>query len=600
MAEVEIHPKPPWRNIVSIAASAGPSPPAGRAILTLDAAHQLTSDDGITLTGASGLSYLGGPGGEEDLELAITVIDSTTIALDLVNFVGPYNGGATMANATTWEHRTSNSNRQAILFGSALYYVMYYQPGSQRQSSLGEQTQIRMYKSVNSGASWSEVDAANHPTFIPMGEPIPHFDGTAIWCGFYRENVTVGGATWRKLYVQKFDLSTDLWGARSTATNAPLGQPTRPQPNPYVMPDGRVFLFYEHAETPSDGPLFDSARPAWAIYDPVGDTWDTADNYFSKPNNTVIGVTAGSPGVITTGTPHGYLTGDAVSVRNVGGVSGANGDFSITVVSPNSFSLDGSNVTGAYTGGGDTHVSAIAGSQISVQGIARGTGNLLHLFYGSAITGEGAPQRAYLYQRTFDMGLAALSGDEQVVTANGASRFNGGNLPISFSSGGTTKLAWPIAWRPAVSPVSKLVIAEADSALNPVWAISDVDTSTPPVVNSNYGWGMALYDPATNELHIFWTIVDDVPTGRTNIVARTKTVGGSWGTASTFKTGAEYYYADPAPGIFNGTIRVVYTKVHPNELGPLADVTNELDNFPHIDVFIVCPDVGEGNYSYFD
>jgi len=83
---------------------------------------------------------------------------------------------------------------------------------------------------------------------------------------------------------------------------------------------------------------------------------------------TVTGATAATPIVITTDDPnspgnpswdHNLITGDRVEIRNVGGVSAANGFFRVTRVSATQLSLQneetGSNVAGAgsYTSGGE-------------------------------------------------------------------------------------------------------------------------------------------------------------------------------------------------------------------------------------------------------
>lgn len=66
---------------------------------------------------------------------------------------------------------------------------------------------------------------------------------------------------------------------------------------------------------------------------------------------TVTGATNATPIVITTAT-HGLSTGDRVTVASVGGTTGANGDWAITVVSTTTFSLDTSVGNAAYTSGG--------------------------------------------------------------------------------------------------------------------------------------------------------------------------------------------------------------------------------------------------------
>lgn len=61
--------------------------------------------------------------------------------------------------------------------------------------------------------------------------------------------------------------------------------------------------------------------------------------------------TNATPIVVTTGT-HGLATGASVTITGVGGNTAANGSWSITVLSPTTFSLNGSVGNGAYTSGG--------------------------------------------------------------------------------------------------------------------------------------------------------------------------------------------------------------------------------------------------------
>ncbi len=66
---------------------------------------------------------------------------------------------------------------------------------------------------------------------------------------------------------------------------------------------------------------------------------------------TITGATNASP-IVITATAHGYATGDRLIISGVGGNTAANGVFTITNVSANTFSLNGSTGNGAYTSGG--------------------------------------------------------------------------------------------------------------------------------------------------------------------------------------------------------------------------------------------------------
>jgi len=53
-----------------------------------------------------------------------------------------------------------------------------------------------------------------------------------------------------------------------------------------------------------------------------------------------------------TSATHGFTTGDHVTIAGVGGVTAANGDWTITVISSTEFDLVGSTFAGVYTSGG--------------------------------------------------------------------------------------------------------------------------------------------------------------------------------------------------------------------------------------------------------
>ena len=65
-------------------------------------------------------------------------------------------------------------------------------------------------------------------------------------------------------------------------------------------------------------------------------------------NVSPIQITTGT----TAGTAHGLTTGDRVAIAGVTGNTAANGNFTVTVISANSFTLNGTTGNGAYDGGG--------------------------------------------------------------------------------------------------------------------------------------------------------------------------------------------------------------------------------------------------------
>jgi hypothetical protein len=76
------------------------------------------------------------------------------------------------------------------------------------------------------------------------------------------------------------------------------------------------------------------------------------------PTVAITGVTYPTPPPLLpspiqiTANNHGYKTGQKIIITGVGGVTAANGNWTITVIDPNTFTLNGSIGSGAYTSGG--------------------------------------------------------------------------------------------------------------------------------------------------------------------------------------------------------------------------------------------------------
>jgi hypothetical protein len=80
--------------------------------------------------------------------------------------------------------------------------------------------------------------------------------------------------------------------------------------------------------------------------------YSTPNTAIVAGNNTILTAGVGSPILVTTnGSTHKFTTGDSVTISGVTGNPEANGTFTITYVSPTSFTLDGTTGSGAGTGG---------------------------------------------------------------------------------------------------------------------------------------------------------------------------------------------------------------------------------------------------------
>jgi hypothetical protein len=88
-----------------------------------------------------------------------------------------------------------------------------------------------------------------------------------------------------------------------------------------------------------------------ALTRPANTTAYAAGDSVAPASKTITDATNASP-IVVTATAHGLSTGDPVTVASVGGNTNANGDWVVTVIDDDTFSLDGSTGNSAYTSGG--------------------------------------------------------------------------------------------------------------------------------------------------------------------------------------------------------------------------------------------------------
>ncbi len=116
----------------------------------------------------------------------------------------------------------------------------------------------------------------------------------------------------------------------------------------------------------ANAPANPNSNPSYRIYD--GDSLVQNGTGFLEPADSgdVTGANTSSPITITSAS-HGLTTGTVVTVKNVGGQTGANGTFSITVLTDDTFQLVGSTTVGAYTSGGTWQVSGLYLFEVDLQ-----------------------------------------------------------------------------------------------------------------------------------------------------------------------------------------------------------------------------------------
>jgi hypothetical protein len=112
-------------------------------------------------------------------------------------------------------------------------------------------------------------------------------------------------------------------------------------------------------------PVNTDALPGYRIYGPGGLL--AAGGMSLKDSGTVSNATNASP-IVVTSAGHGLTTGTVVTVAGVVGNLAANTTRTVTVIDANSFSLDGTTGSGAYTLGGTWNTAGLYHLVLSATG----------------------------------------------------------------------------------------------------------------------------------------------------------------------------------------------------------------------------------------
>jgi len=88
-------------------------------------------------------------------------------------------------------------------------------------------------------------------------------------------------------------------------------------------------------------------------------------NLSKLDSGNVTGATNATP-IVVTSIAHGLKTGNRATLSGVGGNVAANGDWTVTYITDDTFSLDGSTGSAPYTTGGVWHVTGLYKLEISL------------------------------------------------------------------------------------------------------------------------------------------------------------------------------------------------------------------------------------------
>jgi len=139
----------------------------------------------------------------------------------------------------------------------------------------------------------------------------------------------------------------------------------------------------------SGAPVDADSFPTFRVYGPLGLVLDGTSEY--ADNGTVTGATNANPIVITS-TAHGLTNGVRVTLTGVGGNTAANTTATVSAVTANTFTLTGVAGNGAYTSGGEWHVTGLYKYEIELtqaNGFASGQNYFVLFSYAVSATAQG-------------------------------------------------------------------------------------------------------------------------------------------------------------------------------------------------------------------
>ncbi len=105
-------------------------------------------------------------------------------------------------------------------------------------------------------------------------------------------------------------------------------------------------------------PIQADSAPSYRVYGPDGLVAGQVGQSSARDTGSITGATNASP-IVASSSGHGLSTGDRVTISGVTGNTAANGTFVVTVLSSDTFSLDGSVGNGAYGAGGTWTVTGL-------------------------------------------------------------------------------------------------------------------------------------------------------------------------------------------------------------------------------------------------
>ena len=151
--------------------------------------------------------------------------------------------------------------------------------------------------------------------------------------------------------------------------------------------EGQTAILYIDTATADGVPVDPDAAPAYTVFGQSGPIAATTGVALGVQSGTVTGASNATP-IVVTSVAHGLATGSVVTITGAVGNTAANGTFTVTALTADTFSLNGSTGNGVWSAGGSWRLISLwrvllAGAAVA----ALGAGQLYTLVVTWAVGG---------------------------------------------------------------------------------------------------------------------------------------------------------------------------------------------------------------------
>lgn len=324
--------------------------------ITTTTPHGLSSSNPVSISGVLG-------NGNANGTWSIIVTGANTFTLNGSNGAGAYTSGGTVVSGFVFTNGiATNGDGASINFNTGAFYDVAI-PISKRKVIAGDIGRILTLKSTkyptkNTGLFKITGINVGNSTTIAAGS-----NGQSLPQSTINVASTTGFPTSGTIFITSSagQQTVTYTGTTSTTFTGCTGGTGTLSTGGAIANLNRYTIDYRATEVPP----IETGTLDWWLYENEATASNQVVLTFLAATN-LFGATNASPIQITTNAAnHNLVTGQRITIANVGGNTAANGTWTITVTGTNTFTLNGSTGNGAYTTGGSWSIAGYSGDGFS-------------------------------------------------------------------------------------------------------------------------------------------------------------------------------------------------------------------------------------------